>query len=426
MAPTIPTTLWTLLRDGVDAIGDVPADRWDIDEYYDPDFTAPGKMSTRHGGFLASVDEFDPQFFGISPREAASMDPQQRLLLEVAWEALEHAGIAPDGLAGSRTGVFVGMATSDYAQVQLEAAGLAGLDAYHTSGIAHSIVSGRCRTCSGLQGPSITLDTACSSSLVAVHLAVQSLRAGECRMALAGGVNLILSPGEQHHAVEVPDDGAGRPVQDVRRRRRRVRPRRGLRAGRPQAALRRPRRRRQRARRHPRFGGQPGRREQRADRAERTVAGGGDPRRPRQRRGVAPTRSATSRPTGPAPRSATRSRSRRSARCSAPARPAEAPLAVGSVKTNIGHLESVAGVAGLIKAVLVLQHGVIPPHLHLHEPNPHIDWESIPDRGSDGADTVDPAPPAGVSPGVSSFGFSGTNVHIVRRGSAGGRPRPSL
>ncbi|MDZ4719317.1 MAG: polyketide synthase, partial [Roseiflexaceae bacterium] len=185
---------WQLLHDGIEAVGEIPADRWDIDAYYDPNPNAPGKMSSRRGGFLRSVDQFDPQFFGIAPREALSMDPQQRLLLEVAWEALEHAAIAPDSLAGSRTGVFVGVTTGDYAQIQLNSAGLAGLDAYYASGVAHSIVSGRLSYVLGLQGPSITLDTACSSSLVAIHLAIQSLRSGECRSALAGGVNLILSP----------------------------------------------------------------------------------------------------------------------------------------------------------------------------------------------------------------------------------------
>jgi acyl transferase domain-containing protein len=183
-----------MLRDGVDAVSEVPSDRWDVEAFYDPNPDAPGKTYSRWGGFVRHLDQFDPQFFGITPREAASMDPQQRLLLEVAWEALEHAGQAPAGLAGTRTGVFVGVTGGDYAQLTLRTQGVEGLGAYYASGIAHSIVSGRLSYVLGLEGPSISLDTACSSSLVAVHLAVQSLRTGECNLALAGGVNLILSP----------------------------------------------------------------------------------------------------------------------------------------------------------------------------------------------------------------------------------------
>src|SRR5581483_7292867 len=189
-----PAAFWQLLRDGVDAIRDVPRERWDVEAYYDPDPDAPGKMNIRCGGFLDDVDKFDPQFFGIAPREATSMDPQQRLLLEVTWEALEHAGQAPRELLGSQTGVFVAITSGDYAQLQRDAGGLAELDSYHASGVAHSIASGRLSYVLGLQGPSVSIDTACSSSLVAVHLACQSLRQGESNLALAGGVNLILTP----------------------------------------------------------------------------------------------------------------------------------------------------------------------------------------------------------------------------------------
>ena len=186
-----PDDFWRLLMDGVDAIDEVPADRWDAAAFYDADPDAPGKMSSRWFGSLAGVDQFDPRFFGIAPREAAGMDPQQRLVLEVAWEALERAGIAPGGLSGSRTGVFLGAITNDYDKQYLD---LGGIDAYFASGISPSLISGRLSYLLGLQGPSITLDTACSSSLVAVHLACQSLRSGESDLALAGGVNLILYP----------------------------------------------------------------------------------------------------------------------------------------------------------------------------------------------------------------------------------------
>src|SRR6185295_51973 len=185
---------WRLLERGGDGIVEVPRDRWDVDALYDPDPDAPGKVSSRFGGFIRDIDRFDAEFFGITPREAATMDPQQRLLLEVTWEALEDAGQAPDRLAGSRTGVFVGMASSDYAALQLKTGDLEAVGAYYASGIAHSVASGRVSYVLGLQGPSLSVDTACSSSLVAVHLACQSLRADECRMALAAGVNLILSP----------------------------------------------------------------------------------------------------------------------------------------------------------------------------------------------------------------------------------------
>jgi acyl transferase domain-containing protein len=188
-----PDSFWQLMIEGRDAITEVPPGRWDLDAFYDPDADAPGKMSTRWGGFLDGIDQFDPEFFGISPREATGMDPQQRLLLEVAWEALENAGQSSDRLTGSQTGVFVGVCNSDYFLMRFESARSA-VDAYVATGNAHSVASGRISYILGLQGPSISVDTACSSSLVAVHLACQSLKAGECRMALAGGVNLILMP----------------------------------------------------------------------------------------------------------------------------------------------------------------------------------------------------------------------------------------
>ena len=185
---------WRLLRDGIDTVTEVPADRWDIEAFYDPDPDAPGKMSTRWGSFLDDVDKFDADFFGISPREAVTMDPQQRLLMTVAWEALENAGQSPQRLMGSSTGVFVGIAGTDYLQMQLQRSSYEEIDAYLASGSCHSVAAGRLSYFLGLQGPSIAVDTACSSSLVAVHLACQSLRSGECNLALAGGVNLILSP----------------------------------------------------------------------------------------------------------------------------------------------------------------------------------------------------------------------------------------
>ncbi|MBT7303909.1 MAG: polyketide synthase, partial [Victivallales bacterium] len=187
-----PDSYWRLLCDGVDAIREIPPERWDADSYYDPDSRAPGKMNTRWGGFLDGVADFDNHFFGISEREATQMDPQHRLVLELAWEALEDAGLPPSRLRGSRTGVFIGLSHSEYG-IMLSS-DLAQTDAFVGTGTAHCIAANRVSFLFGLSGPSVTLDTACSSSLVSVHMACQSLRCGESDLALAGGVNLILSP----------------------------------------------------------------------------------------------------------------------------------------------------------------------------------------------------------------------------------------
>src|SRR5688572_15698808 len=191
---TAPQAFWKLLHEGTDAITEVPPDRWDVNTYYDPNPDAPGKMYTRYGGFLEDVGHFDADFFGISPREAVSMDPQQRVLLEVSWEALENAAHSPDELAGSKVGVFIGISTSDYTQLLTVSGDPTRINAYFGTGNSHSLAAGRLSYILGLTGPSLAVDTSCSSSLVTVHLACQSLRAGECRLALAGGVNLILSP----------------------------------------------------------------------------------------------------------------------------------------------------------------------------------------------------------------------------------------
>ena len=187
-----PEAFWDLLVRGGEAICEVPSDRWDVNAYYDPDPDAPGKIATRYGGFLSQVDQFDAHFFGIMPREARSVDPQQRLLLEVSYEALEGAAIPSQRLAGSQTGVFFGLAGNDY-QILLTR-DHSRIDAYMGTGTTHSTASGRLSYALGLQGPAVSIDTACSSALVALHLACQSLRNGECDLALAGGANLLLSP----------------------------------------------------------------------------------------------------------------------------------------------------------------------------------------------------------------------------------------
>ena len=187
-----PESFWKLLANSVDAIREVPPERWDLETYYSPDSQAPGKMNTRWGGFLDGIDQFDPHFFGISPREAASMDPQQRILLETTWEALERAGQSPEQLFNSQTGVFLGISNSDYYRMLLS--DIPNIDAYVSTGNALSTAVGRLSYTLGLHGPNLAVDTACSSSLVAIHLACKSLRERESDLALAAGVSLILSP----------------------------------------------------------------------------------------------------------------------------------------------------------------------------------------------------------------------------------------
>ncbi|MEM4407985.1 MAG: polyketide synthase, partial [Candidatus Caldarchaeum sp.] len=189
-----PESFWRLLRDGVDAITEVPPDRFSLEGIYDPRPGIAGKLCTRMGGFIDQVDQFDPYFFGISPREAKGMDPQQRLLLEVAWEAMEDAGQPPQSLLGTNAGVFIGMCSSDYGELQMKFGKACNMDIYSSTGSARSIMSGRLSYVFGLEGPSVVVDAACASSLVAVHLACQSIWSGECGVAFAGGVNLILMP----------------------------------------------------------------------------------------------------------------------------------------------------------------------------------------------------------------------------------------
>ena len=190
-----PEAFWHLMNHGIDAITEIPADRWNVQQLYDSQPATPGKMNTRWGGFLSQVDGFDPLFFNISPREAERMDPQQRLFLEVAWEALENAGLATDKLAGTQTGVFTAMAVVNYDQLLYKnVADLTQISAYDGIGTTLSLASSRLSYLLDLKGPSLAIETACSSSLVAVHLACQSLRTGETNLCVVGGVNLILTP----------------------------------------------------------------------------------------------------------------------------------------------------------------------------------------------------------------------------------------
>jgi amino acid adenylation domain-containing protein len=407
-----PDAYWQALLAGVDAIAEVPPDRFDVDAVYDPDPEAPGKAYTRTGSFLEGVDRFDPQFFGISPREARSMDPQQRLLLEVTWEALEHAGIAPGVLAGSRTGVFVGVSGADYAFDRTAVADPAILDGFFGTGLANSVAAGRLSYTLGLQGPSIAIDTACSSSLVAVHLACQSLRSGESDAALAGGVNLILSPQPTIIACRAkmlsPDgrcktfdasaDGYGRGegcgvvvlkrLSDARSAGDRVL------AVIEGSAL-----------------NQDGRSAGLA--APNGLAQEAVIRGALEDAGIDPLEVGYVEAHGTGTSLGDPIEIRALAATYGQGRPADAPLFVGSVKTNIGHLEAAAGIAGLVKVVLALQHGELPPHLHVRNPNPYIPWNELPIAVPTSRAPWQVSPGARRAAGLSSFGFSGTNAHLV-------------
>ncbi|HET6890348.1 MAG TPA: polyketide synthase, partial [Pyrinomonadaceae bacterium] len=405
-----PEAFWRLLSRGVDAISEVPSDRWDVDAYYDPNPEAPGKMSTRWGGFLESVDQFDPHFFGISPREGALMDPQQRLLLEVSWEALENAGQAADKLSKSQAGVFVGISTNDYSQVQMKFGDVNQIDAYVGTGNALSVASGRLSYFLGLQGPCMSIDTACSSSLVAVHLATQSLLRGECELALAGGVNVMLSPEVTINFSKarmmaadgrcktfdaaadgyVRGEGCGIVVLKLLSN--------ALKDGDNILALVRG----SSVNQDGRSGGLtvPN------GLAQETLL-----RKTLASAGVKPNQVAYVEAHGTGTSLGDPIEVRALGAVFGEGRTNDDRLLIGSVKTNIGHLEAAAGVAGLIKVVLALQRE-IPPHIHLNVVNPHIPLDEIPIIIA----TRSTPWPAGKSPriaGISSFGFSGTNAHVI-------------
>jgi acyl transferase domain-containing protein len=355
-----PDAFWQLLRDGGDAMVEVPRDRWNIDDYYNPDPDAPGKMYTRKGGFLQQVDQFDPLFFGISPREAVSMDPQHRLLLQVGWEALERAGQAPSQLVGSRTGVFVGIGQMDYAQLQLNSSDTKSISAYDGTGNGFCFAPGRLSYVLGLHGPSMAIDTACSSSLVAIHQACQSLRAGECDLALAGGVQLMLSPASsiflsRTHALS-PDgcchtfdaaangfargEGCGilvlKRLSDAEVNRDNILALiRGSAVNHdgPSSGLTVPN-----------------------GSAQQAVI-----RQALENAKVTPTSVSYVEAHGTGTSLGDPIEVRALAAVLGEGRASDNPLVIGSVKTNIGHLEAASGVAGIIKIVLSFQHDEIPP-----------------------------------------------------------------
>jgi acyl transferase domain-containing protein/aryl carrier-like protein len=408
---TSPDELWSNLVAGIDSVTVVPSYRWDAEAFYDPNPDAPGKAYTKWGGFVGDVEHFDAAFFGITPREAVMLDPQQRLLLEMVWDALEDANISPSALAGANGGVFLGMSSMDFVQLLSRTLGPENADAYMASGTSHSIAGGRISYFLGIHGPNITVDTACSSSMVAVHLGVKSLRNREAEFAIAAGVNLTLLP----------------DASIVTSRARMMSP-----TGRCNSF------------------------DESADGYVRSEGCGvvvlkrlSDARRAGNRvlaliRGTAVNQdgrsSGLTAPHGPSQEAVIRAALADGGLTSDDVTFVEAhgtgtalgdpievnalakvfardnvhrPLVVGSIKANIGHTEPAAGIAGLIKAVQALRHRAMPKQIHLHKRNPHINWDAAAIELPLETTQLKPLPGKTLIGGVNSFGFSGTNSHVV-------------
>ncbi|MFJ8579618.1 SDR family NAD(P)-dependent oxidoreductase [Micromonospora sp. NPDC093277] len=412
-----PESFWRLLTEGRDAIREVPEDRWDVEELHTDDPAAPGRTTTRWGGFLDRIDRFDPHFFGISAHEAARMDPQQRLLAEVTWEALEDAGVVAEDLAGSATGVFIGIATNDYGQLTFQ--DLDRVDAYTGTGNAFSIAANRLSYLFDLRGPSLAVDTACSSSLVAVHQAVDSLTRGDCTLAVAGGVNVVLSP-----ALAINFSKAGAMAGDGRCKTFDARADGYVRAEGAGVVVLKPLS--QAVSDHdPIYGVILGGAVNQDGRTNGLMAPNPHAqeavlRSAYERAGVPPEQVGYVEAHGTGTLLGDPIEAKALAAVACADRDPRRPLIVGAVKSNLGHLEAAAGIAGLIKTALVLRHREIPPSLHYETPNPHIPFAQLALRVADRRQPW-PAPDAPAVAGVSSFGFGGTNAHLV----LGEPPRPA-
>ena len=404
-------SFWRLLAEGKDVVSDVPADRWNVERFYDAEPGIAGKSVAKRGGFITGLDQFDPQFFGISPREAPYIDPQQRLLLETAWEAIEDAGEILDLEQGTDMGVFVGVSHNDYQNIQGGATDRSGISAHSPTGSAHSIAANRISYCFNLKGPSMSMDTACSSALTAVHIACEQILAGRCKTAMAGGVTVMITPdgfiGFSQAGMLSPDgkcqafaaeangfvrgEGAGmvllKPLSQAIAD---GNPIHGVILG---SSLNQDG--------HTNGISLPSPEAQARLVSDACIDAGINP----SHVGYVEAHG-----TGTAVGDPIEATALSNALCAD--RKIDAPLPIGSVKTNLGHLETAAGVVGLIKALLVLKNGQIPPSLHFKTPSTHIDFTALKLRVPT---KMEPFPKTGDSRivGVNSFGFGGANAHVI-------------
>ena len=404
-------SLWKLLVEGREGVVEVPPDRWNVERYYDAEPGVAGKSIALRGGFIDAIDQFDPQFFGISPREAPYVDPQHRLLLETAWEAIEDAGLVLDFERGTDLGVFVGISHNDYQGIQSTSFDHFSIGPHTPTGSAHSIAANRISYCLNLRGPSVAMDTACSSALTAVHAACEHIWAGRGDVALAGGVTVMISPGGfigfSQAAMLSPEgrcaafdasasgfvrgEGAGMVL--LKRLSRAIEdgdPIQGVILG-------------------------------TSINQDGHTNGISLPSPEAQTRlmrdacrdaGIAPETIGfvEAHGTGTAVGDPIEAHALAEALCGN--RSADAPLPIGSIKTNLGHLETAAGIAGLLKAMLILKYGQIPPSLHFSTPNPHIDFEKLKLRVPTQLESFPNGTEERIA-GVNSFGFGGANAHVI-------------